>query len=150
MATKKMMEKLDAILEEAKNTEDEAIATRILDWATTMYPLWILKIFKKDKHLRDILKEDDDLKKILAKTGPMPKLKKCPKCGAKIDDENNLWIQQKFSTLIMGKMDSNGHQELDMEAGYTDLFDWMDSMLSEDGGPEIFGCEKCRGGNDEE
>lgn len=143
MATKKDMERLDAILEKAKDTEDEDIATRILDWATTMYPLWILKIFKKDKHLRDILKEDADLKKILAKTGPMPKLKKCPKCGAKIDGENDLLVQQKFTTLIMGKMDNAGRQELDMEAGYTDLYEWMDGMLSDDGRPEILGCEKC-------
>jgi hypothetical protein len=82
----------------------------------------------------------------------MAKITKCPKCGAKIDDEddgNQLCIRQKFSTTVMGTMDGAGHQELDMEAGYTDLFEWMDGMLSEDGKPEILGCEKCRGGNDE-
>lgn len=36
-----------------------------------------------------------------------------------------------------------------MEAGYTDLFEWMDSMLTEDGKPEILGCEKCIGDADE-
>jgi hypothetical protein len=145
MATKKEMERLDAILERAKDTEDEEIATRILDWATTMYPLWILKIFKKDKHLRDILKEDDDLKKILVQMGPTPKLKKCPKCGVKVDDENELIVEQKWVTAVLGKMDNSGNPTFDD-------YD-MDSMadnLEAEGDLFIHGCEKCVNKNKEE
>jgi hypothetical protein len=46
--------------------------------------MWILKIFKGDKHLRDILREDPDLKDIL-KTNESHKIV-CPRCGLNPND----------------------------------------------------------------
>jgi hypothetical protein len=65
--------------------------------------------------------------------------KKCPKCGAKIDDENVLIIEQKYVTTIVGKMDAKGRVE------YPDDVDLSSIDLDncEDGEPKILGCEKC-------
>lgn len=75
----------------------------------------------------------------------MVKIYKCPKCGAVIvDEENELCIQQKFSTMMNGTMNSEGVMEFnDMDGGYNDALEYIDGMLSEEGEPEILGCEKC-------
>jgi Zn-finger nucleic acid-binding protein len=75
----------------------------------------------------------------------MVKIDKCPKCGAEIiDEENELCIQQKFSTMMNGTMNSEGVKEFDdKDAGYDATIDYIDTMLSEEGEPEIFGCKKC-------
>lgn len=65
--------------------------------------------------------------------------KKCPRCGAKIETENELIVQQKYSTNIIGKMDGDGRVEY---PGDVDL-SRMDLEDCEDGEPEILGCEKC-------
>ncbi len=69
----------------------------------------------------------------------MAKVKKCPKCGAVIDDENELIVEQKYSTTIMGKMDAKGR------VTYSDDFEpsSLDLGNCEDGAPVILGCEKC-------
>jgi hypothetical protein len=98
MATVKEMDKLNAILEEAKDNEDEDVATRILDWATTMYPIWIIKIFKNDKHLRDILREDVDLKAIL-NTIESHKIV-CPRCGLNPNDTQTKHQQEDEAHFV--------------------------------------------------
>lgn len=49
------LDKLNIILERAKDGEDEVIAERIIDWITTMYPNWLIDFLLKDKDLRSIL-----------------------------------------------------------------------------------------------
>ena len=74
----------------------------------------------------------------------MAKIDKCPKCGEKIEEGNELCIQQKFSTTMNGTMNSEGVKEFDdKDAGYDAAIDFIDMMLSEEGEPEIFGCKKC-------
>jgi len=65
MATRKEMAALIRLLEKATDNDGE-MAERILDWATTQYPIWILKIFKGDKDLRNILRQDRKIKMIVS------------------------------------------------------------------------------------
>jgi hypothetical protein len=68
-------------------------------------------------------------------------VKKCPKCKAKIDDENELIVEQKYSTVMLGKMDAEGR------VMYPDDVDLSSIDLDncEDGEPKIIACEKCAG-----
>jgi hypothetical protein len=72
------------------------------------------------------------------------KITECPKCGAKIDDDNVLYITQKMSTEVNGEMNANGEVTyVDDDAGYNDALEYIDGMLSEDGEPTILGCKHC-------
>jgi len=70
-------------------------------------------------------------------------MKNCPKCKTKITSDNQLCIQQKFTATFFGYQDENGNQDMDIEAGYTLLDEWLDNMLSEDGKTQIIGCQNC-------
>ena len=49
------LERLNDILDRAKDHEDQEIAHRIIDWITTMYPNWLIDYMLNDKDLRAIL-----------------------------------------------------------------------------------------------
>ena len=66
---------------------------------------------------------------------------KCPKCKKEVKE---VYIQQEFSTSTLGTMDEQGKKKFDdLDAGYSQLLDWLDNMLMEKGKPEIVGCENC-------
>jgi hypothetical protein len=66
---------------------------------------------------------------------------KCPKCKSEVQ---KIYIEQRFVTFIRGEQNEKGEQFFDdMEAGYTQLGDWLDNMLTPSGRPKILGCEKC-------
>jgi hypothetical protein len=68
------------------------------------------------------------------------KIKKCPKCGATINDENTLIARQRFSRVIYGKMDEKGRLTFwDIDASD------VGHNLEAEGEPEVVGCEKCAG-----
>jgi len=66
---------------------------------------------------------------------------KCPKCKKEV---KKVYIRQEFSAFTLGTMDEQGKKEFgDLEAGYSQLGDWLDNMLMEKGRPKITGCENC-------
>lgn len=71
-------------------------------------------------------------------------MKKCPKCKAKIEEENRLFVQQKYSTEVQGCLDKNGEFDGDISSGYCLLDEFIEAMLSEEGKPEVYGCESCQ------
>lgn len=65
----------------------------------------------------------------------------CPKCGERTE---KVYVKQKFSMVADGEMDKTGKINYpDWDKGHTDGWEWADSMLSEEGKPEIVGCPKC-------
>lgn len=71
------------------------------------------------------------------------RITKCPECGEELHEDNRLLIEQNYTTSIKGYMDADGEVDYDLDAGYTDLWEWTDAMLVEEGKPEILGCEEC-------
>lgn len=65
---------------------------------------------------------------------------KCPKCKKKCEE---LYIQQEFTTSVLGTKYPNGKIDYDLDAGYSQLWDWLDNMLMEKGKPKIVGCNEC-------
>ena len=72
---------------------------------------------------------------------------KCPKCKRIFKYGGMLYAKQKYSTTITVEVSPrNGQVEQDIDniaSGYTDVWDFIDSMLVEDGKYKILGCEKC-------
>jgi len=66
-------------------------------------------------------------------------MKICPKCKRKVEE---LIVEQEFTTTIQGTLKEE-NLDLDIEAGYTDLKEWVDNMLIEKDKLKILGCEKC-------
>ncbi len=65
---------------------------------------------------------------------------KCPKCKKECDE---VIVEQEFTTTITGSKDDLGHIDLDIEAGYVMLSEWLDNMLSAKGKPVVLGCDNC-------
>lgn len=54
LATQKDLDRLDAMLEKAKNECGEEMAKRIVEWVANQYPNWIMDVLLADEHSRDI------------------------------------------------------------------------------------------------
>ena len=66
---------------------------------------------------------------------------KCPKCSA---ETNEVYVEQKMSTTVNGVMGEDEKIKYeDFDKGYSDGWEWIENMLSDEGKPIIVGCPKC-------
>lgn len=66
----------------------------------------------------------------------MVKIKFCPICGAKVDDENEVIFQQTYGYVVLGKGTSTDN------ASFEDCTEDFPEPIGE---PKPIGCEKCGG-----
>ena len=73
--------------------------------------------------------------------------RKCPKCKRKLEEDNTLYVTQRYATEVTQWMSPvTGEVDDDVDtiaSGYTDVWDFITNMVVPIGKPKILGCDRC-------